>query len=70
MDDIAKMVSQRTGLSQDQSLKATQVVMDILMNRLPTPIANQVRDTMMGSNKGSNDMGNIARGMGSSMGQR
>ncbi len=70
MDDIAKMVSQRTGLSQDQSLKATQVVMDILMNRLPTPIANQVRDTMMGNGKGTSDMGNIARDMGSSMGQR
>ena len=69
MDEMAKMVSQRTGLSQDQSRQATQVVMDILMNRLPTPIANQVRDAMTGG-KSANDMGNIARGMGGSMGQR
>ncbi len=70
MDEMAKMVSQRTGLSEDQSRQATQVVMDILMNRLPTPVANQVRDTMMGGNKGMGDMGNMTRGMGGSMGQR
>ena len=34
MDEMAKMVSQRTGLSEDQSRKAAQAVMDYILNRL------------------------------------
>ncbi len=65
MDEMAKMVSQRTGLSEDQSRKAAQAVMDYIMNRVPTPIANQVRDAV-NSGKSMGDLGNIARGMGGS----
>ncbi len=65
MDEMAKMVSQRTGLSEDQSRKAAQAVMDYIMNRVPTPIANQVRDAV-NSGKSMGGLGNIARGMGGS----
>ncbi len=69
MDEMTKMVSQKTGLPEDQSRKAAQAVMDYITNRLPTPVANQVRDAVM-SGKGMGDIGNMTRGMGGSMGQR
>lgn len=43
--------------------------MDYIMNRVPTPLANQVRDAVM-SGKGMGDMGNMGQGMGGSMGKR
>lgn len=69
MDEMTKMVSQRTGLPEDKSRMAAQAVMDYITNHLPTPVANQVRDAVM-SGKGTGDMGNMSRGMGGSMGQR
>jgi len=35
MDELVKLVAQKTGLSQDQAKAATQVVIDFLKSKLP-----------------------------------
>lgn len=42
MEELAKLVSQKTGLGHDQALAAVKVVIDFLKAKLPAPIAGEV----------------------------
>jgi len=42
MDDLVKMVSERTGLPADQARVAAQTVIDFLKSRLPESMAGYV----------------------------
>lgn len=42
MDELVKLVSQKTGISEDQARQAVTVVVNFLKERLPAPIAGQV----------------------------
>ena len=42
MDDLVKMVSERTGLPADQARAAAQTVIDFLKSRLPESMAGYV----------------------------
>ncbi len=42
MEELAKLVSQKTGLGHDQALAAVKVVIDFLKSKLPAPIAGEV----------------------------
>jgi uncharacterized protein (DUF2267 family) len=42
MDELVKMVSERTGLPEDQARKATEAVLDFLKEKLPAPLAGQL----------------------------
>ena len=42
MEELAKLVSLKTGLGHDQALAAVKVVIDFLKSKLPAPIASEV----------------------------
>jgi hypothetical protein len=42
MDELIKLVVEKTGLSQDDAQKAAQVIVDFLKSRLPGPLGAQV----------------------------
>lgn len=42
MDELVKMVSDRTGLPEDQARKAAEAVLDFLKTKLPAPLASQL----------------------------
>lgn len=42
MDELVKMVSERTGLPEDQARKAAEAVLDFLKEKLPAPLADQL----------------------------
>ncbi len=42
MDELVKLVVQKTGISEDQARQAVNVVLNFLKERLPAPIASQV----------------------------
>lgn len=44
MDELVKLVQEKTGLSKAQAAKAVDVVVDFLKEKLPKPIAGQVEN--------------------------
>jgi hypothetical protein len=42
MDELIKLVVQKTGISEDQARSAVSVVVSFLKERLPAPLAGQV----------------------------
>jgi len=42
MDELVKLVAQKTGNSGAQARQAASVVLDFLKQRLPAPVASQV----------------------------
>ncbi len=48
MDEVVKMVSEKTGLSEDQSKVAVETVIDYLKDKLPAPIAGQIDSVLDG----------------------
>lgn len=42
MDELVKLVQQKTGISEEQARQAVTTVINFLKERLPAPIAGQV----------------------------
>ncbi len=51
MDELVKVVSQKTGLPEAQAKQAAQAVLDFLKSKLPAPIAQQL-DAVLGGGLG------------------
>jgi hypothetical protein len=49
MDELVKLVSQKTGLPIEQAKVAVQTVLDFLKQKLPAPIAGQIDAVLAGS---------------------
>lgn len=62
MDELVNAISQKTGLSKDQSRQAAQVVIDFLKKKLPAPVAAQI-DTVLGSTGTAKSVVDQAKGM-------
>lgn len=58
MDDMAKAVADKTGMSVDQSKMAVQAVVDVIMSNLPPQMGEMVKNVMMGN------MGDMSKMMG------
>jgi hypothetical protein len=67
MDELIASVSQKTGLSADQSKAAAQAVLDYIMAKLPGPLGEQVKNAVMGGGSGLPD---AAKGLGGLFGQK
>jgi uncharacterized protein (DUF2267 family) len=50
MEELVKMVQQKTGISEDQARTAVTTVVNFLKGKLPAPIASQVDNVL--NNKG------------------
>jgi hypothetical protein len=42
MDELVKLITQKTGISEDQARQAVTIVLNFIKERLPAPIAAQV----------------------------
>ena len=49
MDELIKLVSQKTGISQDQAKTAVETVVKFLKEKLPAPIAGQIDGILSGN---------------------
>ena len=66
MDEVVKMVSERTGLSEEMSRVAAETVLEYLKGKLPEPIAGQLDNILEGGGLG--DLGNLTGGLGGLLG--
>ncbi len=66
MDELVKVVAQKTGLSQDQARAASQAVIDFLKTKLPAPVAGQIDSVL----KGGSGLGDMAKGLGGRLGKK
>ena len=69
MDELIKLVSQKTGLSEDRAKVAVDTVVGYLKDKLPDPIAAQI-DGVLGGTGDVSDLGNIAQGLGGLFGKK
>ena len=49
MDELVKMVTQKTGISEEQAKQAIAQVVEFLKQKLPAPIASQIDNVLGGS---------------------
>lgn len=62
MDELVKLVSQKTGISEAQAETAVKTVLGFLKDKLPEPIAGRLDDIVSGT--GSLDLGDLTKGLG------
>ena len=65
MDKLVKLVSEKTGLSEDMAQKAVKVVVGYLKDKLPAPIAGQIDGLL----EGGEGAGGIAGAVGGLFGK-
>ncbi|WP_420630587.1 DUF2267 domain-containing protein [Candidatus Leptofilum sp.] len=62
MDELVKVVTERTGLPEAQAQKATEAVLDFLKEKLPAPLAGQLDNVLENpgmADQASNILGNL-----------
>jgi hypothetical protein len=60
MEELVKLITSKTGISDEQARGAIEVVINFLKQRLPEPIAAQLDGIL----KGGGDIGGIAKSVG------
>ncbi|NPA30966.1 MAG: DUF2267 domain-containing protein [Chloroflexi bacterium] len=69
MDELVKMVAEKTGLSEDMARKAVEAVLEFLTERLPEPIAGQVTRALQGGGDDQSGLGGLLqKGLGGLLG--
>jgi hypothetical protein len=66
MDELVRLVQQRTGLPEDKAKLAVDTVVNYLKGRMPAPLAAQVDAAL----KGSGNIEDVAKGLGGMMGRK
>jgi len=69
MDELVKLVTQKTGLSEAQARQAVDAVLGYLKDKLPAPIASQIDGLLKGDSQGK-DLGNLAKDVGKLLGKK
>jgi hypothetical protein len=69
MEELVKLVAEKTGLSEEVSRQAVEVVLGFLKQRLPDPIAGRLDDLLASADSGL-DLGDLAAGLGSLLGNK
>ena len=65
MDQLVKLVQERTGISEDAARTAVNTVIDFLQDRLPEPIASQLRTVIDNPDKSQD----LFKGLGGMLGK-
>lgn len=68
MDELAQSVSQKTGLSMEQSQEVVNVVLSHLKAKLPAPLASGLDNYLAGGSAGGGSLLDEAKGMASGLG--
>jgi nucleoid DNA-binding protein len=61
MDELVKLVSQKTGLNKEMSEQAVKIVLDYIKKKLPKPVAAQV-DMVLNSGSTAEALGGLFGG--------
>jgi hypothetical protein len=77
MEELIKLVSQKTGIPEATAKTAVETVIDFLKDRLPEPLAGQVENLLKGGDAGDmlenlgdlGDLGDLAKGLGGLFGK-
>ena len=69
MDELIKLVTEKTGLSEDLAKMAVDTVIGFLKQKLPAPVAGQI-DGLLGGEIDASDLSNLAQGLGGLLGKR
>ena len=69
MDQVVKLVAQKTGLSEDKAKVAVETVIGFLKEKLPGPVAGQI-DSVLGGEGGASGLGGLAQGLGGMLGKK
>ena len=68
MQEIIKLVSQKTGLPEAQAKLAVETVVTFIKGKLPGPLASQIDGVLAGG--GVPDLGKLAGGLGDMFGKK
>ena len=68
MDELVKLVSEKTGLSEEMAKTAVDTVIGFLKQKLPAPVAGQIDALLEGG--GASGLGGIAQGLGGLFGKK
>ena len=63
MDELIKMIIEKTGISEANAQLSVETVVAFLKTKLPAPIAEQVEAVLKGGGAGGG-LGDIAKGLG------
>ncbi|NPV86872.1 MAG: hypothetical protein HPY45_12785 [Anaerolineae bacterium] len=69
MDELVKLVSQKTGLPEDKAKLAVETVLNFLKQKLPAPLAAQL-DGLLDGNIGMDDIAGLASGLSGLFGKK
>jgi hypothetical protein len=69
MDELIRMVSERAGINEDQARAATETVLGVLQERLPEPVASQLRGLLDSSGGGGGGISDQLKGLGGMLGR-
>ena len=58
MDELVKLVAEKTDLSEEKSRQAVEIVLEYLKQRLPEPVAGQI-DSLVEGKGTSGVMGSV-----------
>ena len=67
MDELVKLVSQKTGISDAMAKQAVDIVLGFLKEKLPAPIAGQI-DAVIGGGDLAGGLGGLTKGLGGILG--
>jgi ribosomal protein L7/L12 len=65
MDELVKLVSEKTGISEEQARQAVETVIGYLKDNLPEPIAGQIDKALSGDGV---DVEDLTKGLGGMLG--
>ena len=61
MDELVKLISEKTGLNEEMSETAVKLVLDYVKDKLPAPVAAQV-DAILGGDSAAAALGGLFGG--------
>ncbi len=71
MDELVKLVVERTGLPEDVAKTAVEVVLDYVKGQLPDALAGQIDGLLgQGQDSGTLDAGDVLGAVGGLFGQK
>jgi uncharacterized protein (DUF2267 family) len=68
MDELVKLVTEKTGISEAQAKQAVETVMGFLKDKLPGPVAGQVESALTGGDLP--DVGGLGKTLGGLFGKK
>ena len=69
MDELVKLVSEKTGLPPNTAKTAVETVIGYLKDKLPAPVAGQVDAVLKGGGAGKG-LGDVAGSLGGLLGKK